>query len=94
MITHLCDRCGRPIFKGQTRYVARLEVYAAPDVVEVGLEELLTDQRAEMDRLIEQCASMSEAELMQDVHVEMTFDLCRACQRALLANPLAVATED
>jgi NMD protein affecting ribosome stability and mRNA decay len=89
MITHLCDRCGRPIERGELRYVARVEVFAAPDVLEITLADLLADSRDEMDRLLRQCEQMTEDELMRDVHVELKFDLCRRCQRAYLNNPLA-----
>ena len=32
MITHICDRCGRPLEPGQLRYIARIEVLAAAEV--------------------------------------------------------------
>jgi hypothetical protein len=93
MITHICDRCGRPIFKGEIRYIARMELYAAPDPIEITLEDLMKDQREEMRKLIERTEGMTEDDLMQDVYVELKFDLCRACQRALLANPLSVPVQ-
>jgi hypothetical protein len=31
---------------------------------------------------------MTEEELMQDVYVDFTFDLCRSCQRAYIKDPL------
>src|SRR5438128_2582195 len=43
MITHICDRCGRPIERGQLRYVAKIEVFAAADPLEITLEDLLRD---------------------------------------------------
>ncbi len=88
MTTHICDRCGKLIERTQLRYIAKIEVYAAADVLEITPEDLLRDQSEEMERLLEQCEQMSEDELMQDVHVEMQFDLCRACQKAFLAEPL------
>jgi len=90
MISHICDRCGRAILKGEVRYIAKVEVFAAGDVLEISADELSEDPIAKIDRLLEQCASLTEAELMRDVFVEMQFDLCRRCQRAYLANPLAV----
>ncbi len=91
MITHICDRCGSPIERNELRYVAKIEVYAAADLLEITAEDLLRDHTEELDRLLEQCERMSEDELMQDVHVQMHFDLCRACQRAFLASPLGTA---
>lgn len=94
MIRFICDRCGRPMAEGELRYIARIQVYAAPEPVQIGLEDLLTDGRAQMEALLRQCEQMSEEELMRDVYVELQFDLCRACQRAYLADPLPLATEE
>ena len=80
MITHICDRCGRPIEQGQLRYVAKIQVFAAADMLEITLEDLMRNTRKEMDRLVRQCEQLSEEELMRDVFVEFQFDLCRACQ--------------
>jgi hypothetical protein len=88
MITHLCDRCGRPLETGEARYVARFEVFAAADPLEVTAADLAADTRGAMEALLERCAGLTEDELMQDVHVAFQFDLCQRCQRAYLANPL------
>ena len=91
MITHICDRCGRPIEKGQLRYIARIEVLAAADPLEITLEDLLRDTRREMDTLLAKCEQFSEEELMRDVYVKFEFDLCRACQKSYVTDPLSVA---
>ena len=41
MVTHICDRCGRPIEQGQLRYIARIQVFAAADPLEITLEDLV-----------------------------------------------------
>ena len=89
MITHICDRCGRPLEQGQLRYVARIEVLAAADPLEITLDDLLRDNRREMDALLEQCERLTEEELMRDVYVKFEFDLCRACQKAYVTDPLS-----
>ncbi len=91
MISHICDRCRRPLEKGQLRYTARIQVYAAADTLEITLDDLRSDTRREMDRVLQQCAALSEDELMRDVYVEYQFDLCPACQKAYLADPLSVS---
>jgi len=88
MITHICDRCGRPIFKGELRYTARIEVFAAPDSGEITIADLLTDQTSEIGRLIAACEKLTEEELMRDVHFQKQFDLCRPCQKAFVTQPL------
>jgi len=89
MITHICDRCGRPLERGQLRYIARIEVLAAADPLEITLDDLLRDNRREMDALLEQCERLTEEELMRDVYVKFEFDLCRACQKAYVTDPLS-----
>ena len=91
MITHICDRCGRPIERGQTRYTARIQVLASADPLEITLEDLLRDTRRELDEIMGQCEQLSEAELMRDVYVEFQFDLCRACQKVYVMDPLSLS---
>lgn len=92
MITHICDRCGRPIERGQIRYTARIQVFAAADPLEITLDDLLGDTGQEMDDLIGRCGQLSERELMRDVYVEFKFDLCRTCQRIYLDDPLSASS--
>lgn len=89
MITHICDRCGKPIEKDEIRYVAKIEVFAAADPLEITFEDLLTDHRTEIGLLLNACEKLSEDELMRDVHVQYQFDLCRDCQKTYVRDPLA-----
>ena len=91
MITHICDRCGRPIEKGQLRYTAKIEVFAATDPLEITLDDLLRDTRREMNETLEACEKLTEEELMRDVYVQFQFDLCRACQKSYVTDPMSVA---
>jgi hypothetical protein len=88
IITHICDRCGRPIEKGELRYTAKIQVYAAADPLELNPENLQADARSEIERLLRQCEALTEEELMRDVYVDFKFDLCRRCQKTYIANPL------
>ena len=85
---YICDRCGQPIFEREVRYVAKLEVFAAYDPLEITCEDMQRDYKEEIRKIIEQTKTMSEEELQREVHVALKFDLCRACQKALLKNPL------
>lgn len=85
--THICDRCGCPIEEQELRYIAHIQVYAAPSVIKIN-EEDLRDRTNEMKETIEACAQKSEQELMDDVHKEFKFDLCRRCQRAYIREPM------
>jgi len=88
MKKRLCDRCGKPIRKKELRYIAKIQVYAAYDPLEITFEDLVRDHTAEIEEILRQCEDMTEDELMRDVYVEFQFDLCRPCQREYVANPL------
>lgn len=92
-ITHMCDRCGQPLEKGQLRYTVKIQVFAAYDELEVSGKDLLKDHKKEILQLIEQTKGMTEEELMREVYVELQFDLCRECQRKYLLQPLPMANE-
>ena len=91
MINRLCDRCGQPIETGALRYIAKIQVYAAYDPLEITFEDLTQDHSDEIKQIIKQCGDMTEEELMRDVYVEFQFDLCRPCQRAYIKDPMPVA---
>ncbi|MBU6402634.1 MAG: hypothetical protein KGS61_20125 [Verrucomicrobia bacterium] len=88
MTTRVCDRCGQPIRDKQLRYIAKIQVFAAYDPLEITFEDLTRDHSREIDRILAECEGLSEAELMRDVYVEFKFDLCRACQRAYICDPI------
>ena len=90
MITHICDRCGRPLEQGQLRYIAKIEVFAAADPLVITLDDLLRDTRREMDDALEECEKLTEEELMRDVYVQFQFDLCPSCQKSYIMDPMSV----
>lgn len=85
--THICDRCGCPIEEQELRYIAHIQVYAAPSVIKID-EEDLKDRTAEIRQTIAECSEKSEQELMDDVHKEFKFDLCRRCQQSYIREPI------
>ena len=94
MITRLCDRCHTPIEEGALRYVAKIQVYAAYDPLNLTFQDLQRDYTQEMREILEKCKGLTEEELMRDVFVELHFDLCRPCQQAYLKNPLPTVQEE
>lgn len=48
----------------------------------------MQDHKPDIEKLLQQCATMSEEELIRDVYVDFQFDLCRACQKQFIAAPL------
>jgi hypothetical protein len=93
MIARICDRCGQPIEEGALRYVAKIQVFAAYDPLEITFEDIARDHTQEIKDILKQCEGMTEEELMRDVWVEMQFDLCPPCQREYIKNPLPHAEE-
>jgi hypothetical protein len=91
MPTRLCDRCGQLIEEGALRYVAKIQVFAAYDPLNVDFADMTRDYTNEIKEILKRCEDLSEEELMQDVYVDFQFDLCRACQRSYIKEPLAVA---
>lgn len=87
-IAQYCDRCGRPIAKGQLRFVVRLQVFAAAEVLEITAADLLDDPKERITELLRQCEGLAEEQLMEDVYMERDYDLCPECKRRFMEDPL------
>jgi len=94
MITRICDRCGQPLEQGALRYVAKIQVFAAYDPLEITFEDLMSDHSYKIKKVLEQCKDLTEEELIRDVFVDFQFDLCHACQRAYITDPLPAASQE
>jgi hypothetical protein len=90
MISRACDRCGQPLEDGALRYVAKVQVYAAYDPLEITFEDLAVDQEEQIARILEECRDLTEEELMRDVYVDFRFDLCPSCQKSYIKDPMPV----
>ena len=91
MVHYTCDMCGKPLLSDEdVRYVVKIEVYAAYDPMEITEEDLDRDHKKEIADLLSQMEDMDPEELEEGVYKRMRFDLCAACHRRYLANPLAV----
>jgi hypothetical protein len=93
MPTRLCDRCGQVIDGGALRYIAKIQVYAAYDPLNVDFEDATRDHTNDIKEILKRCEGLTEEELMQDVYVDFQFDLCRPCQRAYIKDPLPAAED-
>jgi len=94
MITRVCDRCGQPVEEGSLRYEAKIQVYAAYDPLEITFEDLSRDYTAEINRLLQECKGLTEKDLMRDVYMDFRFDLCPACQKIYVKDPLFIGKAD
>ncbi|MBL7223535.1 MAG: hypothetical protein ISS72_06770 [Candidatus Brocadiae bacterium] len=86
----MCDRCGAALLVGESvRYEARIEVYAAYDPAEIVPADLEGDLRGQMRELIATLRGVDPQELEDSVYKAFRFDLCMACQREYLRDPLS-----
>ncbi len=84
-----CDLCGNELLKEkEVRYEVRIEVKAAYDPLNISQEDLDRDFRAEIARVLQQLEGVSLAEAQNQIYRKFEFDLCPACQRAYVRNPL------
>ena len=85
-----CDLCGQALLaKSEVRYEVRIEVKAAYDPLEVTEDDLAQDLRAEIARIIRQLEGISEEEAQNEVYRQFEFDLCAACQKRYVKEPLS-----
>ena len=85
-----CDRCGKALLVEEPiRYEAVIEVKAAYDPLELTREDLRTDLRAEIAQVLKELEGIDELEAMDQVFKRLTFDLCPACRKTFLGDPLS-----
>ncbi|HEX8521260.1 MAG TPA: hypothetical protein VF669_03320 [Tepidisphaeraceae bacterium] len=89
----LCDLCGTTI-PPHAHYIIRMDVFADPSMPEIMTEDLEEkDLEASMQDLINQMKKMTEEELLEQVHKQFEFKICRPCQVKFIANPLGKPRE-
>lgn len=88
MLTYRCDGCQKEIPQGSLRYTVTIDVRAAYDKLEVGLAELVRDHRAELMALIKRLENKSAEDIEETVYKALKLDLCPACQRAYIQDPI------
>jgi predicted PP-loop superfamily ATPase len=88
-----CDMCGKPLLLDEdVRFEVKIEVYAAYDPMEITEEDLEEDFEEEIHELIEEMRDMDEEELEEGVYKSFKFDLCGACHKVYLKDPLGIST--
>lgn len=88
MIQYRCDGCGMELDRKGLRYTVKIDVHAAYDEMEVGLLDLVRNHRQEILDLIAQLEKRNPQDVEDQIYKRITLDLCPACQRAFLRNPL------
>lgn len=89
MIHYTCDMCGKILLADEdTRYVLKIEVYAAYDPMEITSNDLQEDRSEEIEDLLDEMADMDAEEIEDQVYRTFRFDLCPQCQALYLKDPL------
>jgi hypothetical protein len=89
MIHFTCDLCGKTLLAEEdTRYVVKIEVYAAYDPMEIGGDDLREDHDDEIQGLLARMEDMEAEDLEDQVYKTFRFDLCPGCHEAYLKDPL------
>lgn len=87
MIHFTCDGCGRSISQtDETRYVVRMEVYAAVDDESPACPDD-ADHLEEIEDLLERIDEL-DANEEETLYKQVRYDLCCGCRERFLSNPL------
>ena len=87
-----CDACGEPLLvDSNVRYVTKVEVYAAYDPLEITEADLKGANPDAWEALMEELRDADPEEVASQVHLSLRYDLCPACRRRYLADPLQSA---
>ena len=89
-----CASCGRPLSPGGF-FVVRVDVFADPSPEPITTAALhaaggAAGHAATVAGLLQQMATMSDAELQDAVARRFEYAVCPACQKLILANPLGL----
>lgn len=85
----VCDACGAALLVSEdVRYVLKIEGFAAYDPLEITKKELERDLAGEMEALLRRLESLSAEEAQDQVYRSFRYDLCPACWKRYLVDPL------
>lgn len=76
-----CENCGRAVFKGETLFEIRIDIYAKGGPIELEPEDLEKDHLKEMKDLIARMEKMDVDELTDEVWESYRFNLCHQCRK-------------
>ena len=92
MIKLSCDMCGKTLLLDEeVRYIVNVEVFAAYDPLELTEEDMQRDYRKELRELVARMDKMDAEKAQDSVYRRFRFDLCMACQKKYLKDPLRSA---
>jgi len=79
IIKYVCDSCGKKLALTEARYILKIELYAAPEVV-ISEEEAKKDHSKEIKKLIDQLKDADANKLEEEVYINYRLHLCKKCR--------------
>jgi hypothetical protein len=89
MIHYSCDRCKRPLDADtELRYEVRLEVRAVMDCDGARRPDEDRDHLLDLQEILARQEDLEDDQMGEDVYQRESYDLCPACYRKFMKNPL------
>ncbi|MBX6311427.1 MAG: hypothetical protein IRY99_00660 [Isosphaeraceae bacterium] len=89
MVHFTCDLCGKDLTAtGDSRYVVKITAYAGFDPNEITEEDLDEDHMEAISEILQREEHPSSEDLDAQLFKGFRFDLCPACHRRFIKDPL------
>jgi hypothetical protein len=88
MMHFSCDICTKDLPEGATRYVVKMEAFAATDPAQLTADDLNTDHVEEMAQILSDMQDGEEGPELLPTCQKLRFDLCPECIRKFVKDPL------
>jgi hypothetical protein len=92
MLHVTCDGCGKELRPDDDHHVVKIEVFTARDPHELTEADLDDDHMEAVSELLRQEEETDEAIELEPATRHMRFDLCGACRKRYLRDPLGRET--
>jgi len=92
MLRYTCDLCGRDV--ADARFVVKIEVFAAHDPAQLTEADLDDDPIESLSQALQEAGDDADlADQLAPARSALRYDLCPACHKKYLRNPLSRDTE-
>ena len=89
MVHFTCDLCGKDLTTcSDGRFVVKIEAYPGFDPTEIREDDLTDDPMEAVSQILQRDEGLSSDELSATMHKGFRFDLCPACHRKFVNDPL------
>lgn len=93
MVHFTCDLCGKDLTtSGDGRFVVKIEAYPGFDPTEIKQDDLEDDPMEAVSQILQRDETLSSDDLATTLHKGFRFDLCPACHRKFVSDPLGKET--